>query len=61
MKSVSFRFNLDEKVHAEKNDFSGIVTMCAIQGNPDNPENIYYLEGMNTGGWYPERLLKEVK
>jgi hypothetical protein len=58
MKSVNFNFTIDEKVTAEKNNFSGIVIMCAIQGNPENPEKVYYLEGATGGGWYPERLLK---
>ena len=61
MKSVGFRFNLDEKVTVEKTDFSGIVTMCAIEGDPENPEIVYYVSGATANGWYPERLLKEAE
>jgi hypothetical protein len=61
MKSVSFRFNLDEKVLVEKTGFSGVVTMCAIQGNVDEPEKVYFIQGASGDGWYSERLLKEAE
>ena len=59
MKSVSFRFNLDEKVTVVKTNLTGIVTLCAIQGDPEHPENTYYVSGATGEGWYAERLLKE--
>jgi len=61
MKSVGFRFNLDEKVTVEKTGFTGVITMCAIQGDPDKPENTYFVLGANGSDWYPERLLKEAE
>ena len=61
MQSVNFKFNIDDAVLARKNNFSGIVTMCAIQGHPNFPENVYYIEGEKSSGWYAERLLEEVK
>ena len=61
MKSVSFRFNLDEKVTAIQTGFTGVVTLCAIQGDPANPEITYYVSGNEKDGWYAERLLKEAE
>jgi len=61
MKSVGFKFNLDEKVVVEKTGFSGVITMCAIQGDPEQPENVYYILGNTAEGWYAERLLKEAE
>jgi hypothetical protein len=57
MKTVEFKFSIDQKVCVEKNGFTGIVTMCAIQGNPE--EITYYIQGDGNSGWYPERLIKE--
>ena len=56
---VDFKFNLDEKVTVEKTGFSGVITMCAIQGDPEMPETVYYVSGATGDGWYAERLLKE--
>jgi len=61
MKTVGFQFNLDEKVTVEKTDFSGIVTMCAIQGDVNQPEKVYFIQGTSNAGWYAERLLKEAE
>jgi hypothetical protein len=61
MKSVGFQFNLDEKVIVEKTGFFGVVTMCAIQGDPAQPENVYYVLGATGSDWYAERLLKEAE
>ena len=61
MKSVSFKFNLDEKVTNMKTGFSGIVTLCAIQGNPESPEIVYYVNGTQNTDWVAERLLKEAE
>jgi len=59
VKSVSFKFNLDEKVVNMKTGFKGIVTLCAIQGDPASPEIIYYVSGAENGEWHAERLLKD--
>ncbi len=59
MKSVGFKFNLDDKVFVEKTDFTGIITMCAIQGDSAHPESGYYIQGAVNSGWYTEKLLKE--
>jgi hypothetical protein len=59
MKSVNFKFNLDQKVKAASVDFIGIITMCAIQGDPANPEIVYYVQGEKNCFWYAERLLTE--
>ena len=61
MKSVDFKFNIDEKVIVEKTGFSGIITMCAIQGDANEPEKVYYIQGATGDGWYAERLLKEAE
>jgi hypothetical protein len=58
MKTVEFKFSIDQKVCVENIGFTGIVTMCAIQGNPE--EITYYIQGNESSGWYPERLIKEV-
>jgi hypothetical protein len=57
MASVYFKFELDQKVCVETIGFTGIVTMCAIQGEG---EKIYCIQGAASSGWYPERLIKEV-
>jgi len=61
MKSVGFEFNLDEKVTVVKTGFSGVVTMCAIQSDPEKPEKVYYVLGATGSDWYAERLLKEAE
>jgi hypothetical protein len=57
MTSVCFNFSLDQKVSVETIGFTGIVAMCAIQGEG---EKIYYIQGAASSGWYPEKLVKEV-
>jgi hypothetical protein len=57
MLSVCFEFSLDEKVCIETIGFTGIVTMCAIEGEG---EKVYYVQGIGASGWYSERLIKEV-
>ena len=59
MKSVSFKFNLDEKVTNIKTGFSGVVTLCAIQGDPSSPEIVYFVNGAGNSEWHAERLLKD--
>jgi hypothetical protein len=58
MQEVTFKFNIDDHVKVEKINFSGIVSMCAIGGIPENPEKTYYIQGPGDSGWYPERLVK---
>jgi hypothetical protein len=50
---------MDDLVSVKKNDFSGIVTMCAIRGDPKNPEIEYFIQGKEKSGWYPERLIEK--
>jgi hypothetical protein len=57
MTSVCFYFSLDQKVSIETIGFTGLVTMCAIQGEG---EKIYYIQGAASSGWYPEKLIKEI-
>ena len=61
MLTIDFIFKLEQKVVVEKTGFSGVVTMCAIQGDSCNPEKIYYVLGATGDGWYSERLLKEAE
>lgn len=61
MVEVEFDFKLDDMVIAEKTGFQGVIKMCAIQGDPEHPEIVYYISGANTSDWYPERLLSYVK
>ena len=58
---ADFKFNLDEKVTVEKTGFSGVITMCAVQGDPEKPDIVYYVSGATGEAWYAERLLKEAK
>jgi hypothetical protein len=57
MTSVSFEYSLYQKVCVDTIGLTGIVTMCAIQGEG---EIIYYIQGAGISGWYPEKLIKEV-
>jgi len=59
--NICFQFNLDDKVTNIKTGFSGLISMCAIQGSPENPEVVYYVNGAEHSDWCAERLLKEVK
>jgi hypothetical protein len=54
---VCFNYSLDQKVCIETIGFTGIVTVCATQGEG---EKVYYIQGAASSGWYPERLVKEV-
>jgi len=58
---IKFLFRLDQKVKVERIGFSGVVTMCAIQGDPKNPEIVYYISGATAKDWYAERLLTSVE
>jgi hypothetical protein len=60
LKSVGFRFNLEEKVKDETNGFSGVVTLCAIKGTANEPEKVYLVEGGGDARWVAENNLKEV-
>ena len=59
MKSVGFRFNLDEKVEDETSGFSGTVMLCAIQGAANEPEKVYLIESGGETRWIAENNLKE--
>jgi hypothetical protein len=59
MKSVNFKFNLDDKVKNTKTGFTGVISMCAIDGDPESPETRYFIQGTEKGIWFPERLLEE--
>ena len=59
MKTVEFKFDLDDKVTVTKTGFTGIITSCAISGDPDMSEKTYFVDGAENSGWYAERLLKE--
>jgi hypothetical protein len=61
MKNVNFKFTLDQKVTVEKTGFSGLISLCAIQGDPEKPENVYFVSGATGDGWYAERLLQEAE
>jgi len=61
MKTVGFQFNIDEKVTVKKTGFTGVITMCAIQGDVEHPEKVYYVQGTGGEAWYAERLLKEAE
>jgi hypothetical protein len=58
LKSIHFKFNLDEKVTVIQTGFSGIISLCAIQGDPASPEIVYFVNGVGNCNWYAERLLK---
>ena len=60
MGAIHFKYNLDIKVTNIKTGFIGLVSMCAIQGNPENPEIVYFINGAEHSDWCAERLLKEV-
>jgi hypothetical protein len=58
---INFDFELDQKVKVEKTGLTGIVSMCAIEGNPEYPDVIYYVKGIEFSDWYAGRLLKEAE
>ena len=59
MKTVEFKFNIDDKVKVTKTGFTGIITSCAITRDPAMPEKSYFVDGAENSGWYAERLLEE--
>ena len=61
MKTVGFRFNLEEKVNDVEKGFSGVITMCSIKGTRDEPEKIYLVEGGGDVRWVAENNLKEAE
>ena len=58
MKEVVFKFSLDQKVTADKFDFTGVITTCAIEGNPESPEIVYFVKAADKVSWFAERHLK---
>jgi hypothetical protein len=61
MMEVIFKFSIGDFVKVDKTNFSGIVTMCALDGDPGNPDKKYYVAGTDRSEWYTERLIEEVK
>jgi hypothetical protein len=61
MNTAGFDFYLEQKVKVAAINFTGIVTMCAIQGDPEDPDTVYYVQGAENSAWYAERLLTEVE
>jgi hypothetical protein len=61
MTEVTFKFNIGDYVKVDKINFSGIVTMCAIDGDPGNPDKKYFVSGEKHSDWFTERLIKEVE
>jgi len=59
--TINFKFNLDDKVTVIKTGFTGIITFCAISGDPGTPEKTYFIDGADNSAWYAERLLKEAE
>jgi hypothetical protein len=53
MKTVEFKFDIDQKVRVEKLGIDGFVTVCAI----DDCGNCYFVKTTNGGDWYYERHL----
>ena len=57
MKTVNFKFDIDQKVKVEKLDVTGIVTMCAV----NDAGTTYYVSSKEGGDWYAERLLTDAE
>jgi hypothetical protein len=57
MKTVNFKFDLDQKVKVEKLGIVGVVTMCALEkGGP-----IYLIKTGTNSDWYTESLLEDAE
>jgi hypothetical protein len=57
MKTVTFKFEIDQKVKVTKLGITGIVSMCSI----NDAGNTYYVDTENGSSWYPERLLTDAE
>jgi hypothetical protein len=56
MKTVTFKFDMDQKVRMEKLGIVGVVSMCALSDGG----NTYYLLTADGSSWIEERLLTAV-
>jgi hypothetical protein len=57
MKTVEFKFDIDQKVKVEKLDMTGVITMCAFdKGGP-----VYLIQNGKDAGWYTESLLVDAE
>jgi hypothetical protein len=57
MKTVNFKFDLDQKVKVEKLGTTGIIAMCALEkGGP-----IYLIKTGTNSDWYTESLLEDAE
>ncbi|MDR2097702.1 MAG: hypothetical protein LBP37_04200 [Spirochaetaceae bacterium] len=57
MKTVNFKFDIDQKVRVGKLGFIGIVAACAI----NRVGNDYYIKTEKGGDWFNETLLSAVE
>jgi hypothetical protein len=57
MKTVTFKFDIDQKVRVEKLGITGIITTCAV----DDGGITYHIRNEKDGYWFPERLLTDAE
>jgi hypothetical protein len=57
MKTVVFRFDIDQRVKVAKLGVTGIVATCAVS----DAGNSYYINTARGGEWYAERLLESAE
>jgi hypothetical protein len=55
MKTVKFKFDLDQKIKVEKLGITGVIAMCAFdKGGP-----VYLIKTGKESDWYNESLLED--
>jgi hypothetical protein len=57
MKTVNFRFDIDQKVKVEKLGVIGIVAMRTV----NDAGSVYYVNSKDGCDWYAERLLADAE
>jgi hypothetical protein len=57
MKTVEFKFDIDQKIRVKKIGFIGIVSMCAL----GRAGNDYYVQTEKGGDWFNESLLESAE
>jgi hypothetical protein len=57
MKTVEFKFDIDQQVKVKKLGVTGLVSTCAIS----DAGITYYINTARGGEWYAERLLESAE
>jgi hypothetical protein len=57
MQTVTFKFEIDQKVKVTKIGITGVITMCGY----DNGGPMYVIKNGKESEWYSERLLEDAE